>query len=72
MATNSITSIDYAGELAYGIMISVAYRLANMDANGETEAAANEYHQHVSAMDSSAKAEFDRMLATAAANLAAK
>jgi hypothetical protein len=62
-------AVDYAGELAYGVMVSVAYRLAEMDANGETEAAAKEYQQHVSAMSVEAKAEFDRVLATAAANL---
>lgn len=62
-------SVDYVAELAYGVMVSVAYRLAEMDANGETEAAANEYKQHTSAMDAAAVAEFNRVLATAAANL---
>lgn len=62
-------SVDYVGEIAYGVMVSVAYRLAEMDANGETEAAAKEYQQHISALDAAAIAEFNRVLATAAANI---
>ena len=58
--------MDYVNELAYRVMIVTARRIAEMDASGETEAAANEYQQHVSAMDAAAVAEFNRMLVNAA------
>lgn len=64
--------IDYVGEIAYGVAISVAYRIAEQSLNGDYAGAKAEYDQHITALDANAKREFDRLIATAAANLSTK
>lgn len=68
-ATSNTTTINYAAELAYGIMIAVAFRIAQQDAQGDTESAANDYLQHCTTLTPEAKAEFDSAIASAAAQL---
>lgn len=63
--------IDYASELAYGVAISVAYRIANQSINGDYDGAKRDYDQHCNELNTAAKAEFDRLIATAAANITA-
>ena len=62
-------SVDYVGEIAYGIAISVAYRIAQQSLDGDYKGAKADYDQHCTTLSESAKVEFDRLIATAAATL---